>query len=255
MKSPAPADCGGRTLIGLPLLPKHGTNRVGLRDQGIARRPGGPPPLFLLLVMCLPLFASDDWTIAPARVGPITSATTREQLDRLFPADAVRDDEIELDEGMQQKATLVYRGDPSRTLAISWNAGHHPKQVFVCFGRRRGPCHWELANGIKIGTRLDELGKRNGGPFTISGFGYNYGGNVLSWNGGNLASLDCGGGRVVLNLDADRTRDGDYSIGLTSEERHSISGDRPIGSWVPAMLKVNPAVVGLLVQFTGPPCH
>src|SRR5258707_5699156 len=122
----------------------------------------------LLFLLCLPLLAADDWTIVPGlRVGPITASTTREDLRRSFPTDAVQDDEIELDEGMLQKATLVYRGDPSKMLAISWNDEHHPKQVFVYFGRRRGPCRWELQNGIKVGTRLAELEKLNGGPLTI----------------------------------------------------------------------------------------
>ncbi len=201
-------------------------------------------------LLVLLLAAADDWTIAPARVGPITASTVREDLPRFFSD--VRDDEIELDEGMLQKSTLIFRGDPSKTLAISWTAEGHPKQIFVCFGRRRGACQWQVANGIKIGARLDELEKRNAGPFTISGFGYNYGGNVLSWDGGKLAALDCGG-RVVLTLDADR-RNGDYVVDLSSEERHSISGDRPISSSVPAMRKVNPSVVGLLVQFAGPTC-
>jgi hypothetical protein len=205
-----------------------------------------------LLLLCLPLAAAEDWTIVPGvRVGPINASSTYDDLARAFPADAVRDDEIELDEGMVQKATLVYRGDPSRMLAISWNAEHHPKQVFICFGRRRGACRWELQNGIKVGTRLAELEKLNGGSLTISGFGYNYGGNVLSWDGGKLASLDCNG-RVILTLDGDRSRGGDYTIDLTSEERHAVSGDRPIPSSVPAMRKLNPAVVGMLVQFAAP---
>jgi hypothetical protein len=201
-------------------------------------------------LLLLALAAADDWTLAPARVGPITAMTTREDLPKYFSD--VRDDDIELDEGMTQKATLVFRNDPSKTLAISWTADRHPKQVFVCWGRRRGACQWSLANGIKVGTKLDELETRNGGPLTISGFGYNYGGNVLSWKGGKLASLDCGG-RVVLTLDGERDR-GDLRVELSSEERHSISGDRPIVSTVPAMRKVNPSVVGILVQFAGPKC-
>ena len=209
--------------------------------------------MLLLFLLCFPLAAADDWIIVPGvRVGPITASSTREDLAGVFPTDAVRDDEIELDEGMVQKATLVYRGDPSKMLAISWNADHHPKQVFICFGRRRGPCRWELQNGIKVGTRLAELEKLNGGPLTISGFGYNYGGNVLSWDSGKLAALDCNV-RVILTLDGDRSRaGGDYTIQLTSDERHAVSGDRPISSSVPAMRKLNPAVVGMLVQFAGP---
>ena len=106
------------------------------------------------------------------RVGPITAGAVRGDLGRLFPKGAVEDDEIELDEGMLQPATFVYRKDPSQTLAISWNGKGpqaHPKQIFVCHGLRRGPCRWHAAGGIAIGTRLSELETMNGGPFTRFG--------------------------------------------------------------------------------------
>jgi len=198
---------------------------------------------------------TNDWTIVPgSRVGPITASTVREDLTRLFPRDAVADDEIELDEGMLQPATFVFRGDPSRTLAISWDGKGpqaHPKQVFVCHGLRRGACVWQVSGGIRMGIRLNELEALNGGPFTISGFGFNYGGNVRSWDGGKLAALDCGA-RVVLTLDGEHSGAGRYTVAMTSEETHAVRGDRPIGSSTPAMRKLNPRVVGILVQFPGP---
>jgi hypothetical protein len=210
----------------------------------------------ILLLLCLPLFAAEDRAIVPGvRVGPITAKTVRADLPKLFPPDAIEDDEIELDEGMLQAATLIYKKDPSLTLAVSWKDSH-PKEIFVCFGRRRGTCLWQAA-GIQVGTRLNELEHLNGNPFTIAGFGWNYGGNVLSWDGGKLAKLDCNG-RLILTLDGDRTRDGAYTTDLTSEERHAITGDRPIPSTTPAMRKVNPRVVGMLFQFPSPDtktCH
>jgi hypothetical protein len=177
----------------------------------------------------------------------VTRQTVRADLARLFPKDAVEDDEIELDEGMLQPATLVYKKDPSQALAISWSAAGTPRQIFLCWGLRRGPCRWHTADGIGIGTRLDELERRNGGPFTIAGFGYNYGGNVLSWNGGKLAGLDCNG-RLVLTLDGERAG-GRYTPEMTNEELRSIRGDRPIRSSTPAFHKLNPRVVGMLLQF------
>jgi hypothetical protein len=189
-----------------------------------------------------------DFTIVPGeRVGPITRGSVRSDLIRWFSADAVQDDQIELDEGMLQTATLVYPKDPSRTLAISWTASGTPKQVFVCWGLRRGTCRWQASNGIRFGTRLSELEPLNGRPFTIGGFGYNYGGNVLSWDDGKLARSGCDG-RLVVTLDGERAG-GRYTAGLTNEELRSIRGDRPILSSTPAFRKLNPRVVGMLVVF------
>ena len=205
-----------------------------------------------IILLCVPLWAG-DWTIVPGRgAGPITSSTMRDDLPRLFPNAAIKDDQIELDEGTLEPATLVYAGDLLAQLAIDWK-DRHPRKIFICFGRRRGPCKWETADGIRIGTRLSDLELMNGRTFTISGFGYNYGGNVISWDGGKLTRLDCGA-KLVLTLDGDRVRGGDYSIELTSEERHSISGDRPIPSTTPAFHKLNPGIVGMLMRFDVSPC-
>ena len=93
-------------------------------------------------------------------------------------------------------------------------------------------------------TALEAL---NRGPFTISGFGYNYGGNVMSWDGGALERLDCNG-RLVLTLDGERAG-ARYTVPMTPEEVHAVRGDRPIRSSTPAMQKLNPRVVGMLFQF------
>lgn len=206
----------------------------------------------LLAIFAACAFAQNDWTVVPGvRVGPIRLDGSRDGLARLFPPGAVTEDEMELDEGVVQKATFVYREEKSRTLAISWRPDGHIRQIFVCWGRRRGDCRWQVAGGIKFGTRLRELEAMNATPLTVSGFGYNYGGNVLSWNGGRLAKLDCGG-HVVLTLDGDRDADGDLTVALSREENHSISGDRPIPSSTPAFQKVNPRVTGILVQAPAP---
>ena len=212
-------------------------------------------PILAALAIAQPIFAVNDWLIVPGtRVGPITASAVPADLRRLFPEAAIKDDEIELDEGMLQPATLVYNDNSSERLAVSWTGkapDAHPKQIFVCWGRRRGPCRWQVSGGIKVGTHLKDLESMNEKQFTISGFGWNYGGNVLSWDGGALAKLDCGG-RVVLTLDGERTGPGRYAAGLSSEESHSITGDKPVSSRTPAMQKVNPAVVGILYQFAGP---
>ncbi|HEY2018125.1 MAG TPA: hypothetical protein VGH38_31685 [Bryobacteraceae bacterium] len=207
----------------------------------------------LVTLLFAPPQQGNDFALVPGvRVGPITATSVRADLDRFFPKGAVEDDEIELDEGMLQPATFVYRKDPSQTLAISWNGKGpeaHPKQIFVCHGLRRGSCRWQAGGGIGMATRLSELEALNGKAFTISGFGYNYGGNVLSWEDGKLAKLDCNG-RLVLTLDGERNGSR-YTVAMTPEEVHAVRGDRPIRSSTPAMRKLNPRVVGILFQFPG----
>ena len=39
---------------------------------------------------------------------------------------------------------------------------------------------------IAVGKHLADLEVMNGGPFTVKGFGWTYGGNIISWDGGKL---------------------------------------------------------------------
>lgn len=188
------------------------------------------------------------------RVGPINAGTTHSEIQRLFPSGAVEDGDIELDEGLLRPGTLVFKGTRSETLAIFWDgkaADAHPKEIQVCFGRRRGPCRWQTAAGLHVGTTLAELETQNGKPFTIDAFGWDYGGNVHSWEQGKLSALDCNG-RLVLTLDAERVRAGEYKAPLTPEETHALSQGPEVSSALPAMRKLNPNVVGMLQRFNGP---
>ena len=210
---------------------------------------------WLLFALSIPALAQigNDWRIVPGeRVGPVTATVTRADLPRLFPGAPAKDDEIELAEGVLEPATQV------ADLAIIWSgksADAHPSRIFICRGRRRSSCQWRTADGITLGVRLDRLEQLNGRHFSISGFGFDYGGNVLSWNGGKLARLDCGP-RLILTLDGDRSRDGRLIVGLTPDERHSITGDKEVASDTPAIRKVNPSVTEMVFQFAGAqPCN
>lgn len=207
--------------------------------------------IFLALVLSAALSAH-DWSIVPGkRVGPITATATRQILPRLFPKAKIVDDEMELDEGVLFPATFVYKDESSRQLAIVWNgksAQAHPKEIFICFERRRGPCEWQAANGIHDGTRLRELEVLNAHGFTVAGFGWNYGGNVTSWDGGALSKWDPAGS-LVLTLDADRLPNGRYSVTLTPEQLRVVQGDHPVSSDAPALRKLDPAVFGMLFKF------
>ena len=114
--------------------------------------------------------------------------------------------------------------------------------------KRGRPCEWRAKNGIGMGTRLQELEAKNGHAFNIAGFGWDYGGNVISWNGGALSKWDSKM-NLVLTLDADRLPNGRRAVVLTDEEAHGIQGNHPVSSDAPAMKKLDPKVVGMLFRF------
>ena len=186
----------------------------------------------------------------------------RGDLQRLFPKDTVADQELELDEGMVFPATMIARGTPSESLAIVWtdkSADAHPRQVFVCRGRRRGVCRYHApvpGGDIAVGSRLSDLEAFNGKSFTIQGFGFGYGGSVLSWDEGRLQKADCNS-TLSLAIDGERDRDGGLTMDLTEEERGTFTGSRPVSSTTPALRKLNPSVTEILFRFPAPgakPC-
>ena len=216
---------------------------------------------FGLALLCLSPLAgqapANDFVIVPGvRVGPVTSSAVRADLPRLFPGATVEDQELELDEGLIFPATMVARSTPTESLAIVWtdkSAGAHPKQIFVCRGRRRGSCkyHVPVAGGgdIAVGTtHLTDLEKLNAKPFTMQGFGFGYGGSVISWDDGELQKIDCNSS-LSLAIDGERDRDGDLTMNLSEADRGTFTGNRPVPSDTPALRKLNPAVTEILVRF------
>ena len=86
---------------------------------------------WLLYALAISAFAqNNDWRIVPGeRIGPVTAATTRADLPRLFPGAPAKDDEIELAEGVLEPATQI------ADLSIVWSAKErdaHPARVFIC---------------------------------------------------------------------------------------------------------------------------
>lgn len=45
---------------------------------------------------------------------------------------------------------------------------------------------WESSTGLKLGMTIEQVEKINGRPFQFSGFGWDYGGGLISWEGGTL---------------------------------------------------------------------
>ena len=76
----------------------------------------GAAALIAFSGVTLPQSLPDRVIVPGQRVGPIAAGTVRADLTRLFPGAAIEDDEIELDEGLVQPATLVNKNNPSGSL-------------------------------------------------------------------------------------------------------------------------------------------
>ena len=190
---------------------------------------------------------ADDRTIVPGdRVGPITRVTTLADLRRIYGDANVRIEDVDVGEGETAPGATVYPDDSLRRVQVAFrdSAGSVPRFVTI----RGDTSAWHTGAGLTLGTRLARLTQLNGRPFTLSGFGWDYAGTVISWNGGRLGA-DSAGGRFIVRLRPTLT--GPVADSL----QRDVLGDREYSSDRPAMRRLEPAVYELLTIFDQPASH
>lgn len=178
------------------------------------------------------------------RVGPITASTSKNDLRRLFGAAALVDEPPDSGRGAVDPTTVVYKGDPSRSVSILWhdvNGRQRPWTVSVCsLSDNKTRCLWHTQDGISMYTTLRQLEKLNGKPFVLMGIRWDYSGTVVSWEGGRLEGPQSPG-RFILRLYPDSE--------ISPEEDKQIDGQIPIPSFHQVMQKLNPEVYELGIEF------
>lgn len=188
--------------------------------------------------------AQSTYQIVPrVRVGAITPQTSEADLRKIYGRRNVRSTRVSIGEGEYEPGTAIYPNDPRRAIEIVWKdarARRFPKRIQLTGDRSV----WRTRDGISLGTRLKVLEQINGRPFVLTGFGWDYAGTVVSWEGGKLARDFEKDGRVVLLRLSDQT---DYEA--LGADDGSVSGDRDFPSSNPVMQKINPKVYQIIVEF------
>jgi hypothetical protein len=190
------------------------------------------------------LSAQSSYQIVPrVRVGAINAQTSESDLNRIYGRLNVQSTKVSLGEGEYEPGTVIYPNDPTRLIEIVWKDDRRkrfPKRIQLT-GEKSV---WRTRHGISLGTRLKELERINSKPFILTGFGWDYEGTVVSWEGGKLEREFEKGGRVVLLRMSDQT---DY--GVLGEDAGSVAGDRDFPSSNQVMQKINPKVYQIIVEF------
>jgi hypothetical protein len=118
------------------------------------------------------------------------AGVTLASLQERFGAENVADQTLDGPEGMKYVATVVYANDPARRLEVIWDEGAEHQRAFNVLVNGDGNL-WVGPSGVEVDMPLSELEEANGGPFDISGFGWDYGGGVTDWRGGNFSRAGC----------------------------------------------------------------
>lgn len=197
--------------------------------------------LVLAGAMVSPLSAAGPETLPPfACAGPFAPDTDEAALIRQFGRANVVFRTVPAAEGEMVKATVLFPQDRSRRVEIIWldeKKRRRPGDVLVY-----DPGPWRTPEGIGIGATLAEVERANGKPFTLSGFGWDYGGSVLDFEGGRLApnKLANGNGcRLLLRFSPPGAYEGD------------VDGDREFRSDDAAMRAAKPVVYQMVLSYGG----
>lgn len=179
--------------------------------------------------------AGPDAALPPfACAGPFAADAGEAGLVRRFGRSNVVFRTVPAPEGEMVKATVLFPRDRSRRVEIVWfdeRKRRRPAEVLVY-----DPGPWRTPEGIGIGATLGEVEAANGKPFTLSGFGWDYGGSVLDWDGGRLARTGC---RLLLRFEPAGTYGDD------------LDGDREFRSDQAQMRAARPVVYQMLLMYGG----
>lgn len=173
--------------------------------------------------------AAKKFVIVPGvRVGDITAQTTRDDLVRLYGKHNVSGEEIAGAEGEMYPGVILFPHDRHKQLALFWKDAANKRYPGTI--RISGIATvWKTENGITLGTSLKKLEKLNGRPFILYGFGWDFGGEVTSFEKGNLDRF-----RLGLRFEPhDKTPEKDL---------YAVSGEELFSSSHPVLQKMNPKV-------------
>ncbi len=131
----------------------------------------------------------NDGLITQNNIGGITPKTTEAELFKLFGKENVtKEKEIYANGDVPPfKGYMIYKGKPDE-LQIALDPDKKGTISFIMV--RNVGAKWHTAEGIRVGTTLDELNKLNGKPFDFSGLDWDYGGYINDFKGGKLAKLN-----------------------------------------------------------------
>lgn len=159
---------------------------------------------------------------------------THESIAKAFGKANVTTEAVGIGEGETAPATVLFPRDKARRLEIFWRDVKRKRGIAEI--RIGDGALWRTPQGIAVRMSLEEVELVNGKPFTLAGFGWDYGGTSLDWQGGALA-VQPGGCRLMLRFDQTAPTDAD------------VDGDRDISSDDAGMRSAKPVVEWLHLRF------
>ena len=156
--------------------------------------------------------------------GPFSARTSEADLRRMYGAANVRHQMVDGAEGEQVPATVIFENDESRLAEVFWsNDARRSGFDSIRTGGRR----WVTRDNLRVGSPIADVERANGGPFPLSGFGWDYGG-APNFERGRLGR-NPRGCFIGLGLAPDETANSDRALGEDTYQSNSaaVRSQRP----------------------------
>ncbi len=136
----------------------------------------------------------NDFLILPDHsIGKVKLGDRKEDVQKIYGDVFIKEGDIFFPEGMSAKGFYLFKDSPLELQCVTDEKTGIIDIILI----RQPSSNWATTEGIKIGTTLDDLVKMNAKPISFSGFGWDYGGNILDFNNGKLTDLE---GRLAIEL-------------------------------------------------------
>lgn len=153
--------------------------------------------------------------------GSITKNTHFEDLQMIYGEQNVKDERICGPECIDSlDVTQVYPGT-SKAFTVYWKEKQYHKKIEMieCYTEE---APYRTASDIGIGTSLQYLLELNGKKITFYGFGWDYGGGIVSFNGGKLEKSNL---HYTLDMTYDSTGnsimgDAEFNTDMPEVQKH-----------------------------------
>jgi hypothetical protein len=172
--------------------------------------------------------------------GPFAKDSDHKRLASSFGQSNVARETVYV-EGDGFPASIVFPNDPNRRLEILWWNEKTRRQPSSIQADGAG---WFGPKGIRVGMTLSEVEALNGSPFTLLGFGWDFGGRISDWKDGAFDNLP-GGCQLIFFFSEEENVDEAASL--------KVAGDREFISNQNEIRAVKPRVVRIGLGYPQPP--
>lgn len=171
---------------------------------------------------------------------PVSRTDTAQSLRQRF-GNLAQIEEIDGAEGETQKVLVLFAKQASSAYRVEvfFSDLEMKKVAGLRVNTEKGL--WSY-NGLKIGDAIQSVEKANGKPIQLFGFGWDYGGHVVSLQGGTLAANKPG---CQMHLR--------FNINDSKRPSQSIMGDKKIKSNMPELKRVGAYLSEISLNFSNKP--